>query len=96
MSQQQKNTPTAQVNSEMHTEAVLKFQPLASSKIKDSSAGPTDKDGFEGNSDVFNFAIEVALNGFFVIISYVSPEIPDERYIVHTLDEVVALLQEKF
>lgn len=55
-----------------------------------------DKDGDDGPSDIMAFDVQVALNGFFVTISYCDIELADERHVVQTMDEVVELLRSKF
>lgn len=96
MSQEKKNSIRAQASSDLNTEAAIKFLHPLSSKQEDS--GPIDKDGTGGGSSsgVHSFQIEVAINGFFVSINYSDPDVPDERYIVETIDEVFKLIQAKF
>lgn len=92
MNRPKKTTIVAQASSEMHTEAVLKFQPLTSSKpnAKDPMFG--DGDGDDGEiSPVRSYVIEVAMNGFFVTIT--REDYSEDRYIVNAMEEVLELIQ---
>jgi hypothetical protein len=96
MTQEKKNSTRAQAISDLNTEAAIRFLHSVSSKNEDS--GPIDKDGTGGgfSSGIYSFQIEIAINGFFVSINYLDPEILDERYIVETIDEVFELVRAKF
>lgn len=97
MNQQKKNSIVAQASSNLNTEAAIKFLPLASSKDGVKSGGPTDKDGFDpGGTEVLQFIVDIALNGFLITIVYIDQEIPDEKYIAETMDEVSELMKSKF
>ena len=100
MSRPKKSTPRAQANSGLSTEAVLKLPPRTfSTPLTEvpKDGGPTDKDGNDGTPpEVFNYVIEVALNGFFLVITYNDPEMPDERYVFQSLDEVIQCLKDTF
>lgn len=76
----------------MHTEAVLKFQPLTSSKPKAQEPMHGDGDGDDGDvPPVRTYLVEVAINGYFVTITREDYE--EERFVVHDMAEVLELIQ---
>ena len=96
MHQPKKNSTNAQANLGQSTEAAIKLLPRNSSnENKFSDGGPIDKDGFEGSAFVRNYVVEVALNGFFVTITYDDLDTPDLRYVVQSMDEVIEILRGK-
>lgn len=95
MSQPKENSTVAQASSGLNMEAAIKFLPRVSSNEKYEPEFK-DGDGGGGPSDVLQFLIEVALNGFMVTITYDDLGVPDEKYIVQTMDEVTELLKKKF
>lgn len=54
-----------------------------------------DKDGDESLSETMSIDVQVALNGYFVTISYSDLDTPDERYVLSTSDEVLELMRKK-
>lgn len=76
----------------MHTEAVLKFEPLAKNKSKIKEPMHGDGDGDDGEiAPVRSYVVEVAMNGYYVTITRESYE--EERWVVQTMEEVIELIQ---
>lgn len=94
MSQQKKNTTVAQASLDQSTEAAIKLLPLTSSKSKTTDDGPIDKNGFDDMQLVRSYYVEVALNGFYVTVIF-EDDIPDLRYVVQHMDEVIEILRGK-
>lgn len=93
MDQQEKNSTNAEMSSQNENRAVKLFPVPGSGKTSESNFETMFKDEFDGVGTVLQYTVEVAFNGFFVTISYEEPEIPDERYVVQTMDEVIELLR---
>jgi hypothetical protein len=93
MSRRKKNTLNAQGQLDpQKAEAAIKLFP--SYNLEDQSDGePPTKDEDGGPEDILQYLIEVGSNGMFVTITYASPEIPDERFVVHTMAEAIELLK---
>lgn len=100
MSRAKKNTPPAQASSSVSTEAVLKLPPRTSSLVEVSSSskeeGPIEGDGPGENATVLNYVIEVASNGFFLMITYADIDVPDERLVFDNLDDVLQTIRDTF
>jgi hypothetical protein len=95
MNRPKKTSTTAQASTSHEAEAAVK---LIRPTFKSTKSDPQFKDGEEPPppDHVMSYDIQVGINGFFVTISYSDIEVPDERYIAHTMDEVVELLRSSF
>lgn len=98
MNRPKKNSTNVKMSSSLNTEAALKFLPLNSKDFKTSDGGPTDKDGFEGGgTSLLGVNIEVAANGFYVVIHIATDDgIAEDRFIAETIDEVFELIRGNF
>ncbi len=83
------------MSSGLNTEAALKFKPQVLKNSEASSdSGHKDGLGPEG-SIILSYDVQVASNGFFVTVIY-TEDIPDERHVVQTMDEVIEILRSTF
>lgn len=93
MSQPEKNTLNAQAGLDpLSAEAAIRLFPQQNNQFDEDIDPPTkDEDG--APPEILQYLIEVGSNGMFVTISYSDIDKPDERFIVHTLDEAIELMR---
>lgn len=67
-------------------------------RLAKSNTDPVIKDG-DGDEpppgETMSASVEVALNGYFVTISYADIDVADERYVLNTVEEVLDLLRKR-
>jgi len=84
----------AETSEKLESDAAVKIFPARS--LKSSAGGPIDKDGEGGgsDSDVDSFVIDIADNGFVLIVNCFDGL--QEKTIHNTIDEVFDAIRKRF
>lgn len=93
MSQQEKNSASAQSVTSIKSEAAIKLFPQNSNK--QSENGPTDKDGMgPSDTDISDIHIEIASNGF--MVTFTLEDGFQEKSIHTDFDDVLKAIRSRY